>query len=130
LHVRACATAFPVGEALRALAAYGRSRSAPDALHGCSHDATVLDRIVKEHGAEFLRHARASYDGPLTFPLMGAYNSTKYAVESLSDALRNELHPFGIQVSIVEPGPIRTEFNDRATPPISASSELSSSATT
>jgi short-subunit dehydrogenase len=55
-----------------------------------------------------------SIGGRVTFPLMGAYNSTKYAVESLSDALRNELAPFGISVSIVEPGPIRTEFNDRA----------------
>jgi len=55
-----------------------------------------------------------SIGGRVTFPLMGAYNSTKYAVESLSDALRVELAPFGIDVSIVEPGPIRTEFNDRA----------------
>lgn len=55
-----------------------------------------------------------SIGGRVTFPLMGAYNSTKYAVESLSDALRIELAPFGIAVSIVEPGPIRTEFNDRA----------------
>lgn len=55
-----------------------------------------------------------SIGGRVTFPLMGAYNSTKYAVESLSDALRVELRPFGIDVSIVEPGPIRTEFNDRA----------------
>jgi NAD(P)-dependent dehydrogenase (short-subunit alcohol dehydrogenase family) len=46
-----------------------------------------------------------SIGGRYTFPLMGAYNSTKYAVESLSDALRNELAPFGIDVSIVEPGP-------------------------
>jgi short-subunit dehydrogenase len=56
----------------------------------------------------------SSIGGRVTFPLMGAYNSTKYAVESLSDALRLELAPFGISVSIVEPGPIRTEFNDRA----------------
>jgi NAD(P)-dependent dehydrogenase (short-subunit alcohol dehydrogenase family) len=56
----------------------------------------------------------SSIGGRYTFPLMGAYNSTKYAVESLSDALRNELAPFGIDVSIVEPGPIATEFNDRA----------------
>ena len=49
-----------------------------------------------------------------TFPVMGVYNSTKYAVESLSDALRNELAPFGIEVSIIEPGPIATGFNDRA----------------
>ena len=55
-----------------------------------------------------------SMGGRITFPLMGAYNSTKYAVESLSDALRNELAPFGIRVSLVEPGPIRTDFNDRA----------------
>ena len=55
-----------------------------------------------------------SIGGRVTFPLMGVYNSTKYAVESLSDALRNELAPFGIRVSLVEPGPIRTEFNERA----------------
>jgi NAD(P)-dependent dehydrogenase (short-subunit alcohol dehydrogenase family) len=55
-----------------------------------------------------------SIGGRYTFPLMGVYNSTKYAVESLSDALRNELAPFGIEVSIIEPGPISTEFNDRA----------------
>jgi short-subunit dehydrogenase len=55
-----------------------------------------------------------SLGGRVTFPLMGVYNSTKYAVESLSDALRVELAPFGIDVAIVEPGPIRTEFNDRA----------------
>ncbi len=55
-----------------------------------------------------------SIGGRMTFPLMGAYNATKYAVESISDALRNEVAPFGIHVSIVEPGPIKTEFNDRA----------------
>ena len=56
----------------------------------------------------------SSVGGRMTFPLMGAYNSTKYAVESLSDALRNELRPFGIDVSLIEPGYIRTEFADVA----------------
>ncbi|MCC7541280.1 MAG: SDR family oxidoreductase [Deltaproteobacteria bacterium] len=56
----------------------------------------------------------SSIGGRVTFPLMGVYNSTKYAVESLSDALRNELAPWGIQVSLLEPGPIKTEFGDRA----------------
>ena len=55
-----------------------------------------------------------SMGGRVTFPLMGAYHATKYAVEALSDALRNELAPFGVHVSLVEPGAIRTEFNDRA----------------
>ncbi len=56
----------------------------------------------------------SSLGGRVTFPLMGAYHGTKYAVEAFSDALRNELHPFGIGVSIVEPGYIRTEFADVA----------------
>ena len=56
----------------------------------------------------------SSLGGRVTFPLMGAYHGTKYAVEALSDALRMELHPLGIGVSIVEPGYIKTEFADVA----------------
>jgi short-subunit dehydrogenase len=55
-----------------------------------------------------------SMGGLITFPFMGAYHATKYAVEALSDALRIELRSFGIHVSLVEPGAINTEFNDRA----------------
>jgi NAD(P)-dependent dehydrogenase (short-subunit alcohol dehydrogenase family) len=55
-----------------------------------------------------------SMGGRVTFPLMGAYHATKYALEAISDALRNELRPFGVRVSLIEPGAIRTEFNDRA----------------
>ena len=55
-----------------------------------------------------------SMGGKVTFPMMGAYNATKYAVESLSDAMRNELAPFGIRVALVEPGSIHSEFGDRA----------------
>jgi short-subunit dehydrogenase len=54
-----------------------------------------------------------SVAGRLTTPLTAAYSSTKYAVESLSDALRMELRPFGIEVSVIEPGPIRSEFAGR-----------------
>jgi NAD(P)-dependent dehydrogenase (short-subunit alcohol dehydrogenase family) len=56
----------------------------------------------------------SSVMGRLTMPFNGAYCATKYAVEALSDALRNELAVFGIQVVIIEPGPIRTNFNDTA----------------
>lgn len=52
-----------------------------------------------------------SIGGLVTFPFFGAYNSTKYAIESLSDALRVELGAFGIEVALVEPGPIKTEFS-------------------
>jgi short-subunit dehydrogenase len=54
----------------------------------------------------------SSMAGRMTFPFMGAYNATKYAVESLSDALRAELAPFAIDVVLIEPGVIRTNFAD------------------
>ena len=56
----------------------------------------------------------SSVGGRMTFPLMGAYHASKYALEALSDALRLELRPMGVHVALIEPGPIRTEFNDRA----------------
>jgi short-subunit dehydrogenase len=56
----------------------------------------------------------SSLGGLVTLPFFGVYNSTKYAVESLSDALRLELAPFGIQVSLIEPGVIDTGFTDRS----------------
>ncbi len=52
----------------------------------------------------------SSIGGRITFPMMGVYHASKYAVEALSDALRMELAPFGIHVSIIEPGPIQTNF--------------------
>ncbi len=55
----------------------------------------------------------SSIGGKITFPFFGAYNSTKYALESLSDALRLELRPFGIRVVVIEPGVIKSEFADR-----------------
>lgn len=54
----------------------------------------------------------SSVGGRVTLPFFGAYNSTKYAVESLSDAMRVELAPLGIRVSVIEPGLIRTNFAD------------------
>lgn len=56
----------------------------------------------------------SSVGGRITLPYFGVYNSTKYAVESLSDALRYELRPFGIDVSLIEPGVIRTNFEATA----------------
>ncbi|TAN38618.1 MAG: SDR family NAD(P)-dependent oxidoreductase [Verrucomicrobia bacterium] len=52
--------------------------------------------------------------GRIPLPLMGAYVASKYAVEALSDCLRIELRNAGVAVSIVEPGPITTEFRANA----------------
>jgi NAD(P)-dependent dehydrogenase (short-subunit alcohol dehydrogenase family) len=57
----------------------------------------------------------SSMGGRLTLPGAGAYHASKYAVEALSDALRFEVGGFGVDVVVVEPGLIRTEFAEAAT---------------
>ena len=54
----------------------------------------------------------SSMGGKLVFPGGGFYHATKYAVEAISDALRFEVKGFGIDVILIEPGLIRTEFGD------------------
>ncbi len=45
---------------------------------------------------------------------IGIYNASKFAVEGLSEALASELAPLGIHVTIIEPGPFRTDFLGRS----------------
>ena len=52
----------------------------------------------------------SSIAGRFVTPGAGWYGASKFAVEALSDALRLELHPFGIKVVIIEPGLISTRF--------------------
>ena len=54
----------------------------------------------------------SSMGGRMTFPLGGYYHASKYAVEALSDALRVEVRPFGVDVVVVEPGVTRSSFGD------------------
>ena len=49
-----------------------------------------------------------SIGGRSALPFLGAYAMSKFALEAMADSLRVELEPFGIQVSIVEPGTIAT----------------------
>ena len=56
----------------------------------------------------------SSTGGRFTFPFFGAYHASKYAVEAMSDALRMELAPFGVRVVVIEPGPVHSEFAERA----------------
>jgi NAD(P)-dependent dehydrogenase (short-subunit alcohol dehydrogenase family) len=56
----------------------------------------------------------SSMGGEFTTPLGGAYHASKYAVESLSDALRFEVAPFGIEVVVVQPAAVKTPFADGA----------------
>ena len=54
----------------------------------------------------------SSLGGQLSFAGFGAYSASKFALEGLSEALAQELAPFGIKVLIVEPGAFRTGFAD------------------
>ena len=56
----------------------------------------------------------SSVSGRVVAPFSGAYSASKFALEAISDALRLELSPFGVQVVLIEPGPIRTGFRDVA----------------
>jgi NAD(P)-dependent dehydrogenase (short-subunit alcohol dehydrogenase family) len=55
----------------------------------------------------------SSVGGKLAMPFNGAYSATKFGVEALSDALRRELAPWDIHVSVVEPGLIATPMGDK-----------------
>ena len=56
----------------------------------------------------------SSVAGRLSFPGGGVYSGSKFAIEAMSDALRNEVAEFGIDVVVVQPGPVKTNFAKRA----------------
>ncbi|WP_435098011.1 SDR family oxidoreductase [Halarchaeum sp. P4] len=56
----------------------------------------------------------SSVAGRISTPGMGVYSASKFALEALSDALRGEVAPHGIDVALVEPGPVETGFSERA----------------
>jgi NADP-dependent 3-hydroxy acid dehydrogenase YdfG len=55
-----------------------------------------------------------SMGGKMTFPGGGLYHATKYAVEALCDAMRFEVKGFGVDVILIEPGFITTNFDQTA----------------
>src|SRR5574341_1117889 len=54
-----------------------------------------------------------SIGGRMATPFIGAYSASKFAMEALTDSLRMELKPWGISVSIIEPGSIATPMWDK-----------------
>jgi NAD(P)-dependent dehydrogenase (short-subunit alcohol dehydrogenase family) len=71
-----------------------------------------------------------SLGGTMTFPFFGAYNSTKWALEGISEGLWHELKPFGVRVKAIEPGFVETAVWHKALPsegPEAAESDLGGS---
>jgi NAD(P)-dependent dehydrogenase (short-subunit alcohol dehydrogenase family) len=56
----------------------------------------------------------SSISGLVSMPFVSPYSSTKFALEALSDSLRVELSPWGMQVSVIEPGAIATPIWSKA----------------
>ncbi|MCH7578782.1 MAG: SDR family oxidoreductase [Chloroflexi bacterium] len=55
-----------------------------------------------------------SIGGRMATPFLGPYNASKFAMEALTDSLRQELYPWGIHVSIIEPGSIATPIWEKS----------------
>jgi short-subunit dehydrogenase len=55
----------------------------------------------------------SSIAGRVSFPGSGVYCGSKFALEAMSDALRAEASEFDVDVVLVEPGPVETNFSDR-----------------
>ena len=84
-------------------------------------EVNVIGQIaVTQAFLPFLRQAQGrivnmgSIAGRGTIPMMGPYSASKFAMEALTDALRLELYPWGIHVSIIEPGAIATPIWDKS----------------
>jgi short-subunit dehydrogenase len=54
----------------------------------------------------------SSLAGLVTIPFVGFYSASKYALESMTDALRMEVEPYGVRVILVEPGDFKTGFTE------------------
>jgi len=70
----------------------------------------VLPGMRRHHRGRIINVG--SMGGEMTFPFGGAYHASKYAVEALSDALRAEVKPFGVDVVVIQPGVVRTPLGD------------------
>ncbi|MEL6375392.1 MAG: SDR family NAD(P)-dependent oxidoreductase [Pseudomonadota bacterium] len=68
---------------------------------------------MRQRGAGLIVQ-NSSVLGLASGPYRGAYSASKYALEAISDALRIELEGSGVNVVLIEPGPIRTRFIDHA----------------
>jgi NAD(P)-dependent dehydrogenase (short-subunit alcohol dehydrogenase family) len=67
--------------------------------------------VMREQGSGLIINI-TSLAGTFVIPFQVHYSATKYALEALTEGLRQELRPFGIKVTAVAPGDIKTRFND------------------
>lgn len=56
----------------------------------------------------------SSFGGTISSPILSPYNASKFALEALSDSMRMELRPWGIEVAVIKPAAIKTPIWDKA----------------
>lgn len=78
-------------------------------FHGALILTQALIPVMRDRGGGRIINI-SSLAGRMAFPAGGLYSASKFALEALSDALRMELKAFNIRVSVIEPGPVQTEF--------------------
>lgn len=76
---------------------------------GLVHLTQLVIPLMREKGSGYIVNV-SSIAGLRGMPGLGIYNASKFAVEGFSEALAGEMKPFGIRVSVVEPGPYRTDW--------------------
>lgn len=72
----------------------------------------VVPHMRKQGSGKIVNNS--SIGGKIANPLGGWYHASKFAVEALSDSLRMEVKQFGIDVMVIEPGGVRSEWSDIA----------------
>lgn len=78
------------------------------------HELTVAAlKVMRQQGHGRIVH-NSSVLGFVAIPFRGAYNCSKFALEGLTDTLRNELADTNIHISLIEPGPILSNFRKNA----------------
>lgn len=67
--------------------------------------------LIRSAGGRIIN--MSSISGRVAMPFVGPYAASKFALEALTDSLRNELHPWGIKVVSIQPGSIDTPIWDK-----------------
>ncbi|GAB4528588.1 MAG: oxidoreductase [Pleurocapsa sp.] len=78
-------------------------------FHGALILVQALIPVMRSQGGGKIFNI-SSLGGRMAFPAGGMYSCSKFALEALSDVLRMELQAFNIKVSVIEPGPVVTDF--------------------
>ncbi|WP_125777593.1 SDR family NAD(P)-dependent oxidoreductase [Antribacter gilvus] len=78
-------------------------------LFGALHVTQAVLPVLRAQGSGHVVQVSSS-SGVAAWPSLGGYHASKWALEGLSDALAQEVAGFGIRVTLVEPGPVDTEW--------------------